>query len=494
VTQPSTTWYPLEDLPENGGNLQQAELRSLTSIWEEQRNELQKLSAVREFNERLLRRWAIETGIIERIYSLDRGVTQLLVEHGLNASLIPHHATDKDPEYVIRIIQDQYAAVEGIFDFVASRRDLSTSYIKELHALLTASQRTTEAVDQFGNLIAVELIRGEYKKRPNNPLRRDGSLHQYCPPEQVPGEMERLIELHALHLGSGVSPEVEAAWLHHRFAQIHPFQDGNGRVARALATLVFLRAGWLPLVVTDELRSGYIRALELADQRDLEPLVVLFAKIEKKAFLEALSVAQDVRDRGRRVHHAVGAIRDVLIKRRDSLRNEWDHAKELADILRADATVILDGVASDLKNVVGPLAPRGKSFEFFVDSEAGDGERSHWFRFQLIATARKLDYFVNPSIYHTWVKLGINTDSRAEILVSFHGIGHEFRGLLVASACYFRRDVTEENERSVTDVTSLADEPFQINYKEPAAELRERFSRWLDPVLVTGLEIVRRSI
>ena len=43
-------------------------------------------------------------------------------------------------------------------------------------------------------------------------------------------------------------PEVEAAWLHHRFGQIHPFQDGNGRVARALATMIFLRAGFVPLV------------------------------------------------------------------------------------------------------------------------------------------------------------------------------------------------------------------------------------------------------
>ena len=33
--------------------------------------------------------------------------------------------------------------------------------------------------------------------------------------------------------------EIEATWLHHRFTQIHPFQDGNGRVARALASLVF---------------------------------------------------------------------------------------------------------------------------------------------------------------------------------------------------------------------------------------------------------------
>lgn len=36
------------------------------------------------------------------------------------------------------------------------------------------------------------------------------------------------------------------------FAQIHPFIDGNGRVARALSSAVFLKAGYLVLVVRDE--------------------------------------------------------------------------------------------------------------------------------------------------------------------------------------------------------------------------------------------------
>jgi Fic family protein len=47
----------------------------------------------------------------------------------------------------------------------------------------------------------------------------------------VAAEMDKLVELHREHRAAGVAPEVESAWLHHRFTQIHPFQDGNGRVA-----------------------------------------------------------------------------------------------------------------------------------------------------------------------------------------------------------------------------------------------------------------------
>ena len=75
---------------------------------------------------------------------------------------------------------------------------------------------------------------------------------------------------------------MEAAWLHHRFAQIHPFQDGNGRVARTLSTLVFVKAGWLPLVVRDRDRSHYFDLLEIADRDDLNPLAEYFARLQRE--------------------------------------------------------------------------------------------------------------------------------------------------------------------------------------------------------------------
>ena len=68
--------------------------------------------------------------------------------------------------------------------------------------------------------------------------------------------MDSLIELHRNH--HDVAPEVEAAWLHHRFTQIHPFQE-NGRIARALATLIFVKAE-LPLVVRDSERDKYMHS------------------------------------------------------------------------------------------------------------------------------------------------------------------------------------------------------------------------------------------
>ena len=105
--------------------------------------------------------------------------------------------------------------------------------------------------------------------------------------------MERLIGMYR-NAEPSYPPEVKSAWLHHRFTQVHPFQDGNGRVARALASLVFLREGLFPLVIRESDRQEYIGALEAADAGDLSQLINLFARRQRDAILKALGLEQQV--------------------------------------------------------------------------------------------------------------------------------------------------------------------------------------------------------
>lgn len=44
-------------------------------------------------------------------------------------------------------------------------------------------------------------------------------------------------------------PVVQAAYVHHALAAVHPFAEGNGRVARALASVFLYRGVDVPLVV-----------------------------------------------------------------------------------------------------------------------------------------------------------------------------------------------------------------------------------------------------
>ena len=405
-----------------------------------------------------------------------------MIERGIDATFIPS-AQDRDPESVASMISDHEAVVETLFDFIAGGRVLSVGYIKELHALMTRSQDSVDGVDAFGRRVSTPLLRGEFKKLPNNPLRSDGKLPEYCPPEQVASEMDRLIALHHQH--DDVAPEVEAAWLHHRFSQIHPFQDGNGRIARALATLVFVKVGWFPLVVRDRDRGRYLDALELADKGDLKPLVEYFARLQREEFVRALRVADEIKSEPR-VADTIESIRRRLQERQALRERELEATKAIARDLQVLAEDRLEQVAGSLHSQTAELLPNAR---FQVDGERAEGERSYYFRNQIIESAQQLDYWVDLSDYHAWSRLRLKGAASTELLISFHGVGRGFRGVLGCSASWFQRVETESREREVGPATAVSDGLFLINHKENIESTKSRFSRWLESAIDISLKM-----
>ena len=134
-----------------------------------------------------------------------------------------------------------------VTDFIRRGRTLSTAYIRELHQILTQHQPTYTAHDQLERVFETALDRGGFKTQPNNPRRPDGLMHEYWPPIHMDSEIGNLAQMYnrLQEQSSAYHPLLVAAWLHHRLTQIHPFQDGNGRVARAFAD-VALGKGRVP--------------------------------------------------------------------------------------------------------------------------------------------------------------------------------------------------------------------------------------------------------
>lgn len=475
----ATAWRHITDYETAPADLADRELASLSSVWLEQRAELEKSSLMADFVIRLKREWAIETGLIEHLYTLDRDIIQLMIEEGVNAALIPHRSSQK-PELTVAMIGDQQDAVESLFSFVKGNRPLSTSYIKELHSLFTRHQPTVEGQDQFGRTMRVPLLRGDYKRQANNPTRPNGTVHAYCPPEHVAAEMDSLVEMHAQH--GAAAPEVEAAWLHHRFVQIHPFQDGNGRIARSLATLIFIKANWLPLVVRDLDRGDYIAALEEADEGQLRPLVDFFAKLQRKQFIKALGVAHDL-DTRVRVETLIQETKQQLAERQMKLEREWQTAIGKAARLYEVAAQRLGEVRAMLEDA---LSGDG-DFEFSVEQEPNEGSRSPWFQTQIVSTAKHLDYYANTNHYRSWLRLVMRDGGQANLLISFHCLGFQFQGVLACSATWFRRVPAADGGYETEGASALSDEVFQINYKEPPDELEARFQDWIEVALERGL-------
>jgi hypothetical protein len=464
-------WEPIADLPQDWSGLTDGELGPLLQFWNDQRADLEQSGALAEFNKRLGREWSIETGQIEGVYNLDRGLTETLIEKGIDSDLIPNQLGQRPPEIIAAIIQDHADVLEGLFQFVKGDRPLSKGYIHELHAALLRHQDTTAVRDQFGNLFEAKLLKGKYKERPNNPKKPDGSMHQYCPPEQVDSEMEKLLSFHAEHEKKGAPVEVEAAWLHHRFTQIHPYQDGNGRVARALASLLFIKAGWLPVVVTRDDRAEYTDSLQAADEGALGSLVSFFVLAQKREIGKAvrafpkptLTVAQ-----------VIAAARNPLLPDKRSDPAVWVNTKDIADKLIAFAETRLE----EIKKV--------------LEGEIGQAKISVTLSHvkPLFPELLLLPYERNTDVYHEAKALSMGGQNAygfpdwSHFEIHAQAIGSKFLGLIGFVAVFIKSG----NARRISK------DFFQVNHAESHESAERRFRPWLEESLVNALTLWRKNL
>ncbi len=269
-------------------------LDDIAPSWLSRRKELQEDSKeYKEFLERLKREHAVETGVIEQIYDLKKGITETLIKEGFVKSYLSHGDTNVSKDDLMNHLGDHLDAVDFVFDMIKQNRPLSVGFIKELHQLTTRHQKSAEGRDQFGNRLKIPLLKGEFKERENNPTATDGTKILYCPPVHVDAEMDNLVKIYADLVEAKINPLIIAAWFHHAFVTIHPFQDGNGRVARLLASLIFIKFGFFPFtVLREDAKVKYINSLEQADNGLVQPLVSYFGEVQRKNIEVALNIKE----------------------------------------------------------------------------------------------------------------------------------------------------------------------------------------------------------
>lgn len=210
---------------------------------------------------------AVDTGAIEGLYTVDRGFTKTIATQGAAWQ----NALAARGETVRRAIEDALNAYDYVLDATTSAVAISEKWIRELHAVICASQGTYTVHTQHGTEQR-PLPKGTYKTMPNSPTNLStGAVHSYASVADTGPEMARLMQ----ELGSrdfmAAHPVIQAAYAHYAFVCVHPFSDGNGRVARALASVYLYRSPGVPLVIYADQRSDYLDALEAADAGDSAP-------------------------------------------------------------------------------------------------------------------------------------------------------------------------------------------------------------------------------
>ena len=489
-------WQPIQPANPASEQYDFGEIDSLQRQWlsikERQDNVTAQAHAA--FLERLGRRWAIETGIIEGLYTLDQGVTETLIERGIVVDYIERSSTNREPLDLVAVLNDQQESIDFVYRYIQAGHPLTRSFITQLHQVITQHQDTYEAVNQFGTRFDKVLVKGDFKKEPNNPTRPDGSIHQYCPPEHVDSEIDNLLYFYnemqqdARHY----HPLLTGAWLHHAFTQIHPFQDGNGRVVRALLTWHLVKKDYLPIVITRGGREEYIRALELADGGDLNPFVDLMVRLERGTILQAISEPES-----QPTPALLDQVLDNMVER--ITRQRIDRENQMRSV-NGIAAKCRDAIGANLENEGDKIRRRlltaGMEVHPFVNLGGPDYGTEHYYADEVGDLSALAQHQVNWSEPRFFARLSLrirnSQQPRLVFVICLYPIGRNLTGIMAAAA--FARiepsgdDKDDDAASRSPYYRNCAATPLTFTWQDEAAAVNSRFIQWTEASLSLALQ------
>lgn len=465
-----------------------SEFDDLAPSWYKKRKEFEKGdSGYQEFLDRLKRQHAIETGIVEKLYDLSEGITQTLIKEGFVESYISHEDTNIPPKKLMQYLHDHFEAMDFIFDLVKSNRPLTVGFIKELHHLVTQHQDYTEAINTLGEVVQVKLLKGEFKKHENNPKREDGQVFVYCPPIHVESEMDELIRIYEEQSEKELSPIILSAWVHHAFTQIHPFQDGNGRIARLLASLILIKNGLLPFTVKRVDKPKYINALESADNNEPQSLVTFFSREQKRSIEHALNYKTQYEDK------SLSDLADIFNKKVEKLtsRQKEQREKELAENRNKIFEFIYE-ILGEVKGELRELIPVDKA-ETNVSSVKPEDSTFYYHTHQIAEYASNHNYFFNRQLPRGWFGIHFNlpTNSNYNLIITVHHYGYEDDVIAVGAFMEFSEKVHDEEDKKLIPINIP---PFTMSLEQIGDRTKGNLNSYIHDVLKVGLTIIVNEI
>ena len=260
---------------------------------------------------------------------LDVGETRQVVEQGLTLTGKP--------------LKDQAEArnLSGALDYLEelasdAEAPISAHDVRQIHSLVLKG-----IDDHAGAYRTVQVAIG-------------GSAYEPPGPEKVPVEMDDFSEW--LRVASAPTEDqlasidglLAAAAAHTWLVTIHPFTDGNGRVARLLANLLLIRH-WFPIaIVSREDRHRYYDALEESQTTDLTPLLVLIAECVRESLEEYERAAEEQRERS---EWARELAEKFTKPERVRIQNEYEVWKNAMELFRSFLRQTAESITTGLGHV-----------------------------------------------------------------------------------------------------------------------------------------------
>jgi Fic family protein len=177
---------------------------------------------------------------------------------------------NKWPEKPKEEISETYGVAEAVKRIRKTKEHISLELIKELHRIVFRNSKP---------------FAGRFRSRGTEVVITDAAgnvVHRGAPSGQVVSLLRKLVGWYKKNRKK-YPPMVLAAVVHNQFENIHPFQDGNGRVGRLLLINILLKHGLPPLNIELKNRKSYYAALKAyQDNQDIRPMIELMLKEYRK--------------------------------------------------------------------------------------------------------------------------------------------------------------------------------------------------------------------
>jgi Fic family protein len=184
------------------------------------------------------------------------------------------------------------------------RKPLSEIFIRELnHTILAGDFYKLSRGGEY----RYKIHAGVYKTRPNSVITPSGEIFDYASPEETPAMMADLLAwFRGEEENRKLNPVEIAAIFHYRYIRIHPFEDGNGRIARLLVNYILLRNGYPMIVIPSSDRNRYLEVLGQCDKiagmflfdgasagrEEVEPFIAYIGHFVKKKLALSVQMAK----------------------------------------------------------------------------------------------------------------------------------------------------------------------------------------------------------
>ena len=283
--------------------------------------------------------------------TLTYGQTELLLLFGK----VVNEASMKDLEEMkahnvcLKMIQEEAAD---------AHMPLTETFIRQLHHTLLREDYTLYRQLPDGTTTSYVIHAGIYKTRPNSVITVTGERFEYASPEETPALMTDLVEWYNAEEQKGALSPIELATvLHYRYIRIHPFEDGNGRIARLLVNYILTRHHYPMIVVKSHDKDRYLTALNRCDvQVGSTPSMGAHAELEQlKPFvdymtqcLEAALTISIKAAKGENINEADDWKKNLKLKYRDKLNKPAVTEEFVNKILEQDYQSLLNNIDSEL--------------------------------------------------------------------------------------------------------------------------------------------------